>query len=76
MPGVIGSVALLAAIGDIGPSLARILLTLEPPVTVLLAWLVLSEQLSALQLAGGAVILAAMIANSAAARPPLEVSPA
>lgn len=77
VPGVIGSVALLAAIGDIGPSLASILLTLEPPVTVLLAWLALDERLSALQLAGGAVILAAMVvANRAATRPPLEVPPA
>jgi drug/metabolite transporter (DMT)-like permease len=77
VPGVIGSIALLAAINDIGPSLASILLTLEPPVTVLLAWLALDERLSALQLAGGAVILAAMVvANRAASRPPLEVSPA
>lgn len=77
VPGVIGTVALLAAIGDVGPSLASILLTLEPPVTVLLAWLVLGEVLSALQLAGGAIILAAMVvANRAAARPPLEVGPA
>jgi drug/metabolite transporter (DMT)-like permease len=77
IPGVIGTVALLAAIGEIGPSLASILLTLEPPVTVLLAWLALDERLSALQLAGGAVILAAMVvANRAATRPPLEVPPA
>jgi drug/metabolite transporter (DMT)-like permease len=77
VPGVIGTVALLAAIGDIGPSLSSILLTLEPPVTVLLAWIVLDERLSALQLAGGAVILAAMlVANRAVARPPIEVSPA
>ncbi len=77
VPGVIGSVALLAAIDDVGPSLASILLTLEPPVTVLLAWLALDERLSALQLAGGAVILAAMVvANRAASRPPIEVPPA
>jgi drug/metabolite transporter (DMT)-like permease len=77
VPGVIGTVALLAAIGEIGPSLASILLTLEPPVTVLLAWLALDERLSALQLAGGGVILAAMVvANRAASRPPLEVPPA
>lgn len=77
VPGVIGIVALLAAIGEIGPSLASILLTLEPPVTVLLAWLALDERLSALQLAGGGVILAAMVvANRAASRPPLEVTPA
>lgn len=77
VPGVIGSIALLAAINDIGPSLASILLTLEPPVTVLLAWLVLDEWLSAPQLAGGLVILAAMvIANRAAGRSPLEVPPA
>ncbi len=77
VPGVVGAVALLAAIGEIGPSLASILLTLEPPVTVLLAWLALDEVLSALQLAGGGVILAAMVvANRAASRPLLEVPPA
>jgi drug/metabolite transporter (DMT)-like permease len=77
VPGVIGTTAMLAGVGLIGPSLVSILLTLEPPVTVLLAWLALGERLSALQLAGGAVILAAMVlANRAATRPPLEVPPA
>jgi drug/metabolite transporter (DMT)-like permease len=77
VPGVIGAVALLAAIGEIGPSLASILLTLEPQVTVLLAWLALDERFSAPQLAGGGVILAAMVvANRAAGGPPPEVTPA
>jgi drug/metabolite transporter (DMT)-like permease len=68
---VIGTTALLAGVGLIGPSLASILLTLEPPVAVLLAWIALGERLGALQLAGGALILVATLAaHRAAAQTP------
>jgi drug/metabolite transporter (DMT)-like permease len=59
IPGVLGTTFMLAGVGAIGPSLASILLTLEPPVAVLLAWLVLGEHLNAIQIAGGVVILVA-----------------
>jgi drug/metabolite transporter (DMT)-like permease len=45
----------------VGPSEAAILSTFEPPVTVVLAFLVLGEQLSPAQLAGGALVLAAVV---------------
>jgi drug/metabolite transporter (DMT)-like permease len=68
--GVVGTTALLAGVAAIGPSLASILLTLEPLVALLLAWIVLDEHLSALQLAGGAlIIVAALVAHRAAAEP-------
>jgi drug/metabolite transporter (DMT)-like permease len=68
--GVIGTTALLAGVAMIGPSLASILLTLEPLVALLLAWVALDERLSALQLAGGAlIIVAAIVAHRAAAEP-------
>jgi drug/metabolite transporter (DMT)-like permease len=76
IPGVIGTTALLAAIGMVGPSLASILLTLEPPVTVLLAWAALGEHLSAVQLAGGALIVGATLVAHRGAAHPLEVPPA
>lgn len=68
--GVAGQTALLAGVALIGPSLTSILLTLEPLVALLLAWLALGEHLSALQLAGGGLILAAaLVAHRAAAEP-------
>jgi drug/metabolite transporter (DMT)-like permease len=44
-----------------GPTTASILATVEPLVTVLLAYLVFAETLGALQLAGGALVLAAVL---------------
>jgi drug/metabolite transporter (DMT)-like permease len=76
VPGVIGTTALLGAIGVIGPSLASILLTLEPPITVLLAWVALDERLTAPQLVGAAAILAATVLAQRLAARPLEVPPA
>jgi drug/metabolite transporter (DMT)-like permease len=45
----------------VGPSEAAILSTFEPPVTVVLAFLVLGERLTVPQLAGGALVLAAVV---------------
>jgi len=68
--GVVGTTALLAGVAMIGPSLASILLTLEPLVALLLAWIALGEHLSALQLTGGAlIVVAAFAAHRAAAEP-------
>ncbi len=50
-----------AGLRRVGPSEAAILSTFEPPVTVVLAFLVLGERLTPLQLAGGVLVLAAVI---------------
>jgi len=58
---VVPIVGFLAGLARVGPSTASILSTIEPPVTVLLAFLVFSETLSAVQLAGGALVLSAVV---------------
>jgi drug/metabolite transporter (DMT)-like permease len=62
-----------AGLRRVGPSMAAILSTFEPPVTVGLAFLVFGEALTALQLAGGALVLAAIVALNLG-RPPVPVS--
>lgn len=62
-----------AGLRRVGPSNASILSTFEPPVTVLLAYLVFAEQLGVVQLVGGALVLSAVVvlqtgAGGAAAR--------
>lgn len=57
---VVPLTAFLAGMDRIGPGWASILSTLEPPVTVSLAFLAFGETLGALQLAGGALVLAAV----------------
>jgi len=52
---------LFAGLARIGPTTASIVSTIEPPVTVGLAFLVLGETLGAIQLAGGALVLAAVV---------------
>jgi drug/metabolite transporter (DMT)-like permease len=58
---VVAVSAFFAGLRRVGPSEAAILSTFEPPVTVVLAFLVLGETLSPLQLAGGALVLAAVV---------------
>ena len=53
--------AFFAGLRRVGPSEAAILSTFEPPVTVALAFLVLGERMSATQIAGGALVLAAVV---------------
>jgi drug/metabolite transporter (DMT)-like permease len=53
--------AFFAGLRRVGPSEAAILSTCEPPITVALAFAALSERLTAAQLAGGALVLAAVI---------------
>ena len=70
----LGLIALISTVGAIvlffaglrrvGPSTAAILSTLEPPTTVLLAFLAFGETLTAVQLAGGALVLGAVVALS------------
>lgn len=58
---VIAVSAFFAGLRRVGPSEAAILSTFEPPVTVLLAFLVLGERLTVPQLLGGALVLAAVV---------------
>ncbi len=58
---VVAVSAFFAGLRRVGPSEAAILSTFEPPVTVALAFLVLGEHLTVPQLAGGALVLAAVI---------------
>ena len=50
-----------AGLRRVGPSEAAILSTFEPPVTVVLAFLVLGERLTVPQLLGGALVLSAVV---------------
>jgi drug/metabolite transporter (DMT)-like permease len=54
----------------VGPSRASIISTIEPLVTVLLAFVVFGEELSATQLAGGALVLASVIVLQTLGRNP------
>jgi drug/metabolite transporter (DMT)-like permease len=61
-------ICFFAGLARVGPSSAAILSTLEPPVTVGLAALAFGEALTALQLAGGALVLATVFVLNAPAR--------
>jgi drug/metabolite transporter (DMT)-like permease len=54
-------VCFFAGLALVGPSTASIVSTIEPPVTVGLAWLVFGETLGAVQLVGGAFVLSAVV---------------
>jgi drug/metabolite transporter (DMT)-like permease len=54
---VLAILAFFAGLKRVGPATASIASTLEPVVTVTLAWLVLGETLSATQVVGGALVL-------------------
>ena len=61
VPGVLGVAAMLGGVARIGPSLASVLLTLEPPVAVVIAWVTLGDRLTAGELAGGVLTLIAVL---------------
>jgi drug/metabolite transporter (DMT)-like permease len=62
----VGAVSLFfAGLDRLGPTAASILSTIEPVVTVVLAFLVFGEVLGAVQLAGGALVLTAVIVLNA-----------
>jgi drug/metabolite transporter (DMT)-like permease len=65
---VVAVSAFFAGLRRVGPSEASILSTFEPPVTVALAFVVLGERLTVAQLAGGALVLAAVIVLQLPAR--------
>ena len=56
-----------AGLERVGPTMASILSTVEPLVTVLLALVVFGERLGAIQLLGGALVLAAVVPATFAA---------
>lgn len=58
---VVAILAFLAGLARVGPSAAAILSTLEPPVTVALAALAFGESLTPVQLAGGGLVLCAVV---------------
>ncbi len=65
----VGAISLFfAGLRRVGPTTASILATVEPLVTVVLAFLVFAETLSAVQLVGGAFVLAAATAVTSATR--------
>lgn len=76
---VVAVAAFFAGLRRVGPSEAAILSTFEPPVTVALAYLALGERLEPAQLAGGALVLAAVVVLQLPARraaPRLAEAPA
>jgi drug/metabolite transporter (DMT)-like permease len=78
---VVAVSAFFAGLRRVGPSEAAILSTFEPVVTVVLAFFVLGERLTPLQLAGGALVLVAVVllqlpARRRAARLPAAAAPA
>jgi drug/metabolite transporter (DMT)-like permease len=69
----VGAISMFfAGLDRVGPTTASILSTVEPVVTVLLAFLVFGETLAAVQLAGGALVLAAVLALAVRVRPRLQ----
>jgi drug/metabolite transporter (DMT)-like permease len=58
-----------AGLRRVGPTTASILATVEPLVTVVLAFLVFGERLGAVQLGGGALVLAAVLVLQAPGPP-------
>jgi len=58
---VLPIVLFMAGLARVSPSTASIASTVEPPVTVALAWVVFGETLGPLQLLGGAFVLSAVV---------------
>jgi drug/metabolite transporter (DMT)-like permease len=66
----VGAISLFfAGLRRVGPTTASILATVEPLVTVLLAFLVFGEVLGVVQVVGGAVVLAAVLVLNVRLRP-------
>jgi drug/metabolite transporter (DMT)-like permease len=70
---VVAILAFFAGLSRVGPSAASILSTLEPPVTVALAALAFGESLAPVQLAGGALVLLAVVLLQLPARRPVAL---
>lgn len=70
---VIGITALLAGLARIGPVRAGVVSTVEPVATILVGWLILGQELFAVRLVGGGIILCAAIIGAVSRAP--EKSP-
>jgi drug/metabolite transporter (DMT)-like permease len=71
----VGAISMFfAGLDRVGPTSASILSTVEPVVTVLLAFLVFGETLAAVQLAGGVLVIAAVLALAVRVRPRLQAA--
>jgi drug/metabolite transporter (DMT)-like permease len=71
----VGAIALFfAGLRRVGPSATSILSTVEPVVTVALAFVVFGESLGPAQLAGGALVLAAVVSINAPTRRPVAAT--
>ena len=68
-------VAFFAGLARVGPSAAAILSSFEPVVTVALAYLVFSEVLSGVQIAGAALVLGAAVLLASPARRAIPAPP-
>jgi drug/metabolite transporter (DMT)-like permease len=68
VPTFVAVVLYLQGIRGLGPSQAAVVSTLEPLFTIVLAWVVLGQTLSALQLAGAALVLGGVVGSELAAR--------
>ena len=66
---VVAILTFFAGLKRVGPATASIVSTLEPVVTVALAWLLLGEGLSVLQLVGGSLVLGAAAFLARGAQP-------
>jgi drug/metabolite transporter (DMT)-like permease len=55
---VVAIIAFFAGLKRVGAAVASIASTLEPVVTVVLAWIILGESLAPIQVIGGAMVLA------------------
>jgi len=77
--GIVGTVlsvgTLLAGIERVGASMASVLSTVEPATTVVLAIVFLDESATAVQLVGGALLLAAIVLCQRARRTIVEMEP-
>jgi drug/metabolite transporter (DMT)-like permease len=71
---IVPVLAFFAGLSRVGPSTASILCTVEPPMTVALALVVFGQGLGPVQLAGGALVLSAVVLLQAGARRPLPVT--
>ncbi|MBN1529974.1 MAG: EamA family transporter [Thermoleophilaceae bacterium] len=72
----VGAVGLFfAGLPRVGPTAASILSTVEPLVTVILAFLVFGETLGLVQIAGGALVLAAVLVLNSGRGRPLPAAP-
>ena len=58
----------LEGIRGLGPSQAAVVSTLEPLFTIVLAWMILGQRLSWVQVAGAALVLGGVVASEMAAR--------